>query len=514
MLTPYRPEPYPDFTQPEPQAKMQEALALVQSQLGKEYPNWIGGRQVTASEKLRSTNPAKPDQLIGIFPRMDADMATQAVEAAAAAYETWSRFPYDARAKVLLKCAAIMRRRIYELSAWMVFEASKSFAEAFGDAAEAVDFADWYGREMLRLGGPQPVVPIQGEDSEMRYVPLGVGVVISPWNFPLAIMSGMSNAAIVCGNTICVKPSEQTPTIAYKYVEIMHDAGCPPDVLNFITGPGRIVGNTMVNHPKTRFIAFTGSMEVGLQINEQAAKPNPECKWIKRTILEMGGKDFVAVDETADVEEAATAIVQSAFGFQGQKCSAGSRAIIHKDVYDRVVSMAVEKASRLTMGDPATGKTLGAVIDQGAYDKIWGYIEIGKSEGKLLLGGEKPGGPGYFIPPTIFGDVSPTARIAQEEIFGPVLSCIKANDFEDIIKIANGTMFGLTGALFSKSRERLERGRNELFCGNLYLNRKCTGALVGVQPFGGFNMSGTDSKAGGPDYLLLFTQAKSISERL
>jgi len=513
MLVPYRPESYPNFNEEEPRTKMLEALKLVESQLGREYPNWIGGKEVTTSEKKTSINPGRPDQVIGSFPVLGADQADQAVRAAYDSYQSWSRVPYEHRARIMLRAAHIMRRRIYELSAWMCYEVSKSWAEAYGDAAEAVDFADYYAREMLRLGGSQPVVPYPGEENELRYMPLGVGAVIPPWNFPLAIASGMSNAAIVCGNTVVLKPAHTSPVIAYKYLEVMHEAGLPKDVLNFVTGPGSVVGDVLSSHPKTRFIAFTGSVDVGLRIHEQAAKHNPESPWIKRTILEMGGKDFVAVDADADLEMASTDSVLAAFGFQGQKCSAGSRLIVHEAVYDRLVPMVVEKATKITLGDPVDGAQMGAVIDDKAYESIWNYIEIGKSEGKLLLGGEKIDRPGYFIPPTIFGDVSPSARIAQEEIFGPVLSIIKARDFDNIIEIANGVKFGLTGALFSGSRAHLELGREELFCGNLYLNRKCTGALVGVQPFGGFNMSGTDSKAGGPDYLLLFLQAKAISER-
>ncbi|MEP0766876.1 MAG: L-glutamate gamma-semialdehyde dehydrogenase [Fimbriimonadia bacterium] len=513
MVLPYRPEPYVDFSQPEPVAKMREALALVAEQLGRDYPNWIGGREVRTEDQMVSINPGNTEQVIGRFPKVDAKLADEAVRAAAASFEHWSRFPYDARAKILFRVAAIMRRRIYELCAWMVYEVSKSYAEAYAEVAEAIDFAEWYGREMLRIGGSQPTVPFPGEDNELRYIPLGVGVVIPPWNFPLAICSGMTDAAIVTGNTVVLKPASTSPVIAYKYLEILHEAGLPKDVVNFVTGPGGLMGDTLTSHPLTRFIAFTGSAEVGLHINQLAATPNPECKWIKRTILEMGGKDFVAVDDSADLDLASTEAVTSAFGFQGQKCSAGSRLIVHQAVYDALVPMVVEKARKLSVGNPSEGNIIGAVIDKNAYNRIWEYIEVGKGEGKLLLGGEKLDLPGYYIPPTIFGDVPENARIAQEEIFGPVLSIIKARDFDHIIEIANGTNYGLTGALISKNREHLERGRHELHCGNLYLNRKCTGALVGVQPFGGFNMSGTDSKAGGSDYLLLFTQAKSITER-
>jgi 1-pyrroline-5-carboxylate dehydrogenase len=398
----------------------------------------------------------------------------------------------------------------------MVFEVSKSWSEAVADAAELIDFCEYYARFMMKLGGAQEVVEWPGEENELRYIPLGVTVVIPPWNFPAAIMGGMSAAALVAGNTVVLKPASTAPAIAYKFVEIMYEAGLPRKALTFLPGPGSQIGDSLVDHPLTRMIAFTGSKEVGLRIFERASRVNEGQMWLKRTILEMGGKDAQIVDETADLEAAADAIVAAAFGFQGQKCSACSRAIVVDEVYDDVVEKVVEKAKRLTIGDTTGqhGTFMGAVIDEGAFRKIREYIEIGKQEGRLLLGGEvDESAIGYFIPPTIIGDVDPNARIAQEEIFGPVLALIRARDFDHALEIANGTEYGLTGGVFSCSRDRLDRARDEFHVGNLYLNRKITGAMVGVQPFGGFNMSGTDSKAGGPDYLLLFTQAKTIAER-
>jgi 1-pyrroline-5-carboxylate dehydrogenase len=328
----------------------------------------------------------------------------------------------------------------------------------------------------------------------------------------------MVSACIAAGNTVVFKPAEQSPWVAYKICELFWNNGLPDGVLNFLTGPGEVVGARMVEHPQTRFISFTGSREVGVQINEVAAKLQPGQKWLKRAILEMGGKDAVVVDETADVDEAARGIVASAFGFQGQKCSAGSRAIIVNDVYDQIAPKVVELTKEISVGATDEGPEvyMGPVIDMDAMNKIKSYIDIGAGEGKLLLGGKviETNGDGYFIEPTIFGDASPDSRIAQEEVFGPVLTLIRADSFDDALDIANSTEYGLTGAVFSRSRERLERARREFHVGNLYFNRKCTGALVGVHPFGGFNMSGTDSKAGGPDYLLLFTQAKSVAEKL
>jgi 1-pyrroline-5-carboxylate dehydrogenase len=337
--------------------------------------------------------------------------------------------------------------------------------------------------------------------------------VVPPWNFPLAIMAGMTTAAIVSGNTVVLKPASTSPIIAAKFVELMEEVGLPPGVLNFVPGSGAEIGDFLVEHPKTRFVAFTGSREVGLRINERIAKPSTEQRWIKRFIAELGGKDGIVVDRTARVEEAALAIVQSAFGFQGQKCSAGSRAILHQDVYDGVLSKVIELTEALQVGDAALNYAMGPVIDASAYQKILSFMEIGKTEGQLVLGGGKAEGNGYYLQPTIFANVSEDAQIMQEEIFGPILAVSKAKDFEDAIRIFNHTEYGLTGSVFSENRQHLTYARHNMHCGNLYFNRKCTGALVGVHPFGGFNMSGTDSKAGGRDYLLLFTQAKLVSEK-
>jgi len=380
--------------------------------------------------------------------------------------------------------------------------------------AETIDFLEFYAREMMRYAEPQPVAGYPGEENELYYIPLGVGAVIPPWNFPCAILGGMTSAAVVTGNTVVLKPASTAPAIGYQFFKVMQDAGLPDGVLNFIPGPGGQIGDTIVDHPRTRFIAFTGSMEVGLRIHGRAAKKQEGQLWIKRTVLEMGGKDFIVVDKSADLDAAAEGIVKSAYGFQGQKCSACSRAIVVEDVYDAVVEKVVALAKNITMGETKDQNNhQGGVVDEAAYNKILEYIEIGKGEGQCVLGGGKGPDGGYFIQPTVIRDVDRNARIAQEEIFGPVLAVIKAKDFDDAVEIANGTEFGLTGALYSNNRGNLEAGRRDLHVGNLYFNRKCTGALVGVQPFGGFNMSGTDSKAGGRDYLGLFTQAKSVTEQ-
>lgn len=513
MLPEFAPTKLTDFSKDDNKKAMKMALASVESQLGKEHPLIVGGEEITTKDKITSINPSNTKQVVAYFSKGTKEHAEKAITIADEIFKHWSHVEPEARARILLKAAAIMKRRRLELAAWMIFEVGKNWVEADADVAEAIDFLEFYAREMMRYGQPQPVTPYPGEENELYYTPLGVGAVISPWNFPLAILCGMTSAAIVAGNTVVLKPASTAPAIGYQYYQIMKEAGLPDGVLNFLPGPGGKIGDTIVQHPRTRFIAFTGSREVGLRIHELAAKPSPGQIWIKRTILEMGGKDFIIVDDTADLESAAQGIVTSAFGFQGQKCSACSRAIIHADVYDEVIKKIVEKAKKLTIGDPKDLRNfMGGVVDETAYNKILEYIQIGKKEGKLVCGGGKGPAGGYFIQPTIIKDVKENARIAQEEIFGPVLAVIKAKDFDHAVEIANGTEFGLTGALYSSDRGNLEYGRRELHVGNLYFNRKCTGALVGVQPFGGFNMSGTDSKAGGRDYLMLFTQAKSVTE--
>jgi 1-pyrroline-5-carboxylate dehydrogenase len=508
-----------DWSDPDNVRRMEEALERVREDFDRTYPLIIGDRRIAEGRRDVARSPWNRELVIGHTIRGTQEHARAAVAAATAAFESWRKVPWEERADYLFRIADALRQRRFEFAAVMVYEVSKSWPEADADVAELIDFAEYYAREALRIGRPHDVVPHPGERGELRYIPLGVGVVIPPWNFPGAIMGGMTMAAIVCGNTVVLKPSHTSGIIAAKFAELLiDDLGLPAGVLNFLPGPGAEVGEALVDDPRTRFIAFTGSKEVGMRIFERAAKVHPGQIWLKRTILEMGGKDSIVVDETADVDAAAQGIVAAAFGFQGQKCSACSRAIIVDDVYDAVLEKVVAGAQRLTQG-PTTDRDnfMGAVIDDKAFAKISEYIEIGSTEGRLVLGGD-PRSPdetgGYFIPPTIIADVAPDARISQEEIFGPVLAFIRARDFEHALEIANNTEFGLTGSLYSSVRERIDRAAEDFHVGNLYLNRKCTGALVGVHPFGGFNMSGTDSKAGGPDYLLLFTQAKSVAEKV
>jgi 1-pyrroline-5-carboxylate dehydrogenase len=511
--TPFENAPFTDFTKEENRRAQMEALEQVKSELGQTYPLIIGGKKITNESTFASVNPSQPDQVIGYFSKATVEQANEAVQAAAQAFEGWRRVPAEERAGYLFAAADLLKQRRFYVNAWMIYEVGKSWPEADGDTAEAIDFLEFYAREMIRLAGEQPLIRIDTEDSELVYIPLGVGAVIPPWNFPAAIMVGMTSASFVTGNTVVLKPASTSPMIAWQFMRILEDIGLPAGVVNFLTGSGSTIGDALIENPQVRYIAFTGSRDVGLRINELAAKPRRGQKWIKRTILEMGGKDAVVVDETADLDAAATGIVTSAFGFQGQKCSAGSRAIIVDQVYDQVLEKVIEKTKQLNVGDVTQPEvSIGPVVDENALKKITGYIEVGKQEGRLVTGGGHRG-PGYFIEPTVIADVDPHARIAQEEIFGPVLTVIKAKDFDDALHIANDTEYGLTGSLYSNDPQRIEKAKEDYFVGNLYFNRKSTGALVGVHPFGGFNMSGTDSKAGGRDYLLLFTQAKAISAK-
>jgi 1-pyrroline-5-carboxylate dehydrogenase len=514
MREPFQNEPFTDFSITDHINDFQEALRKVELELGQEYMLKIGPDRIETIQKRKSINPSDVKQLVGIISQADTALAHKAILAAAAAFEDWKKVTPSARARVLYKAAALLRRRKHEFSAWLVYEAGKSWTEADGDTAEAIDFLEYYGREMERLSERQPVVALAGEDNELVYIPLGVGIIIPPWNFPLAIMAGMTMAAVVAGNTIVLKPASPTSVIAAKFVELLEAAGLPDGVVNFLPGAGSEVGDFLVEHPLTRFICFTGSREVGLRINEKASLNQQGQKWIKRVIAEMGGKDTIIVDEDADLDLAADAITASAFGYSGQKCSACSRAVVHELVYDEVIEKVVERTKQLKLGMANEQITdVGPVIDERAYVSILKYIEVGRSEGVIVHGGRVGDSSGYFIEPTIIKDVAPYARIAQEEIFGPVLAFIKAANFDAALDIANNTEYGLTGAVISRNRSRLEQAREQFHVGNLYFNRKCTGALVGVHPFGGFNMSGTDSKAGGRDYLLLFTQAKVVSER-
>jgi 1-pyrroline-5-carboxylate dehydrogenase len=509
-------ESFIDFQDPENARAMRRALDQVASHLGVEYSLIIGGKRLKTAERIRSINPARPAQIVGVHQKAGAAQVEAAMSAALRAFESWSRVSPEERASLLLGAADIIRKRKFEFMAWLTYEVGKNWAEADADVGETIDFLEFYAREALRLATSTTPIQYPGERNELLYIPIGVGAVISPWNFPFAIMAGMTSAAIVSGNTVILKPSSDAPTIAARFVEVLEEAGLPDGVVNFCPGSGSSFGNAIVEHPKTRFISFTGSKAVGLEINERAARMQPGQIWIKRTILEMGGKDSILVCADADLDAAVEGVVASAFGFSGQKCSACSRSIIEAPIYDAFVERLRERVSTLTVGDPAANCNLGPVINQAALNSMLHYLEIGKKEGRLISGGGVPAiaDSGYFLEPTIFADVAPNAVLAQEEIFGPVLALIKVANFDEGLRVANNTEYGLTGSVYCSDRDRLNRARREFHVGNLYFNRKCTGAMVGAHPFGGFNMSGTDSKAGGPDYLYLFTQAKSVGEKL
>ena len=515
-LAPFRNETIRDFRDPADRASMERALARARERLGSDYPVLIDGKKIETAQTIRSLNPARPSEVVGIVGSASLEQANEAIEVAARRFEEWKHVSAERRAAVLFEAAELVRSRRDDFNALLVLEVGKSWPEADADTAEAIDFLEFYGREALRYDRPPALTPIPGEENRLQYIPLGVGVVIPPWNFAFAIMAGMTSAAAVTGNTVVLKPSSDAAVIAAVFVDLLHEAGLPPGVVNFVPGSGKTIGDALVLHAKTRFIAFTGSKEVGLRINELAAKIQPGQKWIKRVIAEMGGKDSIVVAADAEIDKAVEGVAVSAFGFQGQKCSACSRAIVEAPVYDVFLEKLKARVSSISTGDPQDPQTyMGPVINEGARSTILRYIETGKNEGKLLAGGgalELDGG-GFYVSPTVFADVAPDATIAQEEIFGPVLAVIKAKDYDDALAIANNTEFGLTGSVYSQDEKKLERAAAEFFVGNLYFNRKSTGALVGGHPFGGFNMSGTDSKAGGYDYLLLFLQAKAISKK-
>lgn len=508
-------EPYLDFSKPENRKAMIQAMEKVRGELGREYDLLIGGERIRTGNLLKSVNPSRPGELVGAHHKATPDLARRAVEDAYRYFDEWGESNPEDRVKMLFRAAELLRQRKLEFNAWLAFEAGKTWPEAEAETAEAIDFCEYYARHMLRfLPSPAPV-QMPGEKDEVRYLPLGAGIIIPPWNFSLAILCGMTVAALVTGNIAIIKPSSETPTIAHKFAETLLEAGFPAKSFSLMVGSGAEVGDILVTHPKTRFISFTGSRDVGLRVNELAAKPQKGQIWIKRVVAEMGGKDAIIVDREVDVENAAQGVLVSAFGYSGQKCSACSRAIVDEAIYDEFLDKLRSKVLALKVGSPEDpGNYMGPVISAGAKKNILAYIEHGKSEGKVVAGGDAGSEEGHFIQPTVIADVDRNARIFQEEIFGPVLAVTKAKDFDHALELANDTEYGLTGAVYTDNREKIDKARDKFFVGNLYINRKCTGAMVGAHPFGGFNMSGTDSKAGGPEYLLQFLQAKSIAEKV
>ncbi len=515
MFTPFRNEPYTDFSLPDNTAAYRDALARVRQRLGRHWPLVIRGEKVESVKKIISINPANPTEVVGIAAGAAPAHVDRALEAAWEAFPAWTARTAQERAALLVKLAAAIRLHKLELAAWETLEASKNWVEADADVAEAIDFCEYYGRQALEVARPLPVTPVPGEINQSWLQPLGAGVVISPWNFPLAILTGMTLGPVAAGNTVVVKPSSYTPIVGAAFMELVGAAGFPPGVINFLPGPGAEVGDYLVDHIKTRFINFTGSKEVGLRIAVRAGPVHSGQQWLKRFYTEMGGKDALVIDETADLDAAIPAVIQSAFSFQGQKCSALSRLIVVQEVYPAVLERLEAAVKSIQVGPAEDNCQVAAVISETQFNMILQEIEKGKSQANLLLGGgtlDLDGG--YYIEPTVFVDVPPDSRLGQQEIFGPVLSVIRAADFEDAARIFNGTEYGLTGGLFSRDRDRIERAKREFHVGNLYINRKITGALVGVQPFGGFKLSGTNAKAGGPDYLRLFMEMKTVAERL
>lgn len=507
-------EPLSDFSRAESRQAMKTALETVERQLGGTYPLILNNLPVPSPAWLLSVNPCRKSQIVGRCAQATADQARQALDASAAAFPSWRDTPAERRAQFLRDTAQRMRQRRFELAAWQVFECGKQWREADADVAEAIDFCQFYAQEMLRLAQPR-LRHVPGEDNVYFYEPRGVTVVIAPWNFPLAILTGMTVAALVTGNTVIMKPAEQSSVVAAKLMEIFLQVGFPPGVVQYLPGVGEEIGPLLVTHPVTSLIAFTGSQAVGLLIQRQAAEIVPGQTHIKRVIAELGGKNAILIDDDADMDEAVSGVVESAFGYQGQKCSACSRVLVPATIYSSFLNRLVEATRSLTLGpaiDP--GYFLGAVIDEEAQTRLRGVIERGKQEARLAYAGDvgSLADEGYYIAPHIFAEVQPSSFLAQQEFFGPILSVLSIRDLEEGIHLANDVPYALTGGLYSRSPATIARVKREFRVGNLYINRKITGALVDRQPFGGFKMSGIGSKAGGPDYLLQFLLPRTITE--
>ena len=505
-------EPVADFSLPEVRDAFSAAIAETRKKLGKTYLLFIGGEEVDTGTLVESVNPGRPREVIGRVCQARTKEIEDAISAAQDAFQTWRDTSPRERAGYLIKAARIARNRIYELSAWQVLEASKQWNQAYNDVGEAIDFLEYYAREMLRLSKRRYLGHAPGEVNEYFYQPKGVAAVIAPWNFPLAISCGMSAAAIVAGNCVIYKPSNQTPVVGYTLMEILQEAGLPPGVFNYTPGSGAVMGDFLIDHPQISMIAFTGSMQVGLRIIERAARTPEGQRSAKKVVAEMGGKNAVIVDDDADLDEVVPHVVDSAFAYQGQKCSACSRVIVLDTVYNRFIERLISAARSVRVGpaeDPAN--FMGPVIDEAARKSIMQYIEIAGKEGTILYSSDVPG-EGYYVPITIVEGITPKHRLAQEEVFGPVLAVMRVADFDQAIDWANSTRFALTGGVFSRSPKHIEQCRREFRVGNLYINRGCTGAIVERQPFGGFKMSGVGSKAGGPDYLLQFMDPRTVTE--
>jgi predicted delta-1-pyrroline-5-carboxylate dehydrogenase group 2 len=511
-------QPHADFSCEENRAAFAAALARVRTGgatagLGRHWPLWIGGEAVDCPETLTSIDPAMTTRVVGTVAYAGRAEAERALAASREAFEAWSVVPARDRAAVLFRAAELMREELFELAALEVYEAGKTWREADADVGEAIDFLEYYGREMIRLDEESSPEPADDRPWLRPLRPRGVALVVAPWNFPLAILTGMSSAALVTGNAVIVKPAGPTPVIAAQLARLLHEAGAPSGTINFLPSSGATVGDMLVRHPQVDMIAFTGSKDVGLHIIREAAA-HPALSGEKQVVAEMGGKNAIIVDNDADLDVAVLESIVSAFHYQGQKCSAASRIIVLEGAYDEFLRRFSEAAHSIIVGSPEDpASRMGPVITADAKQSIESYIERGKSEGRLILASESPNGEesaqGFFIGPHIFADVAPDAVIAQDEIFGPVAAVIKARDLDEALAIANGTQYALTGGLISRSPAAIDRVRREFRVGNLYINRGITGALVERQAFGGFKMSGIGSKAGGPDYLVQFMKPAS-----
>lgn len=509
-------EPELDFSVPENKAKLESAIRDVEAQLGREYPLVIGGEKIFTDKKIASVNPCKKSQTVGYASTASRELADKAITLAHETYQSWRLVPVSVRVDCVQRLIGIVRKRRSEIAAWMILETGKNFGEADGEICEAIDFFNAYSQGAVYLEEhPVPLVESAVENNRCEYRPIGVGLVIPPWNFPFSIMAGMVISAVVTGNTVCIKPASDSPVTTCKFVELCEEAGFPKGVINLIPGSGSEIGDYIVKHPLTRFINFTGSQAVGLRISSLASQVSEGQKWIKRVVAEMGGKNAVVVDSSADLKWAARQTAVAAFGFQGQKCSACSRAIVLDDVYDEFIALLKAETEKINMGAGKDNADICAVISASAYKKVTDMIETGKTEGNLIFGGTYDDSEGFYIAPTIIADVDPkTSIIANKEIFGPVVAVIKASSYEDAIAIANATDYALTGSVFTADRTHIEYAKDHFFVGNLYINRKCTGAVVHNHPFGGYNMSGTTAKTGTVDYLYNFVQLKSISENI
>lgn len=504
---------FPGCDDPQVKAGFGRAIAQVRQELGRTYRLFINGRNVVTGEKIDSVNPADPDEIIGRVCQAGTKEVDRALAAAQNASQSWRDVPPAERAEYLVKAAKVTRERIYYYSAWQLLEEGKQWAQAYNDLVEGIDFLEYYAREMIRLGKPRDMGTYAGEINQYFYQPKGVAAVIAPWNFPFAISCGMCAAAIVAGNCVVFKPSNQSPVVGHHLVEIFCEVGLPDGVFNYVPGRGSDMGDHLVDSPRTAMVAFTGSREVGLRIIERAGRTSAEQPYVKKVVCEMGGKNAIIIDDDIDIDRAITDVLYSAFGYQGQKCSACSRLIVVEAIYETFVPRLVEAARKLKTGSAEDPKNyMGPVIDRRAQAKILEYIDLARQEGKILYSSDVPD-KGFYVPITIVEDISPEDGLAQEEIFGPVLAIMRVRDFDQAIQWANSTRFALTGGVFSRNREHLEKARVQFRVGNLYFNRSCVGAMVQIQPFGGFKMSGVGTKAGGPDYLLHFMDPRSVTEQ-